>query len=122
MSGGTDDELAQAADSLAKLLLSLDKPPLLVISSDMKHFADDEENRRRDRLALDQLKKIDPKGLLETCANENISMCGQAPAALVLWTLKRMKVDANYQEIGYATSADVTGDKNRVVGYAGLLF
>ena len=88
----------------------------------MNHFADDQENRRRDRLALNELQKCDPKALLETCASENISMCGQLPAALVLLTLRAMGTDATYQEIDYATSADVTGDKSRVVGYAGVLF
>lgn len=122
MSGGSFDELQRAAGSLAKLLTSLDKPPLLIISSDMNHFADDEENRRRDRLALDQLKQCDPRALLETCDTENISMCGQLPAALVLLTLQAMNVDAKYQEIAYDTSASTSGDRSRVVGYAGVLF
>jgi AmmeMemoRadiSam system protein B len=26
------------------------------------------------------------------------------------------------ERVGYATTADVTGDKSRVVGYAGILF
>ncbi len=122
MSAASYDELQAAAESLAECLSSLDKPPLMIISSDMNHFADDQENRRRDRLALDQLKLNDPRGLLETCARENISMCGQVPAALVLLTLRVMGIAAKYTEIAYATSADVTGDKSRVVGYAGLLF
>ena len=122
MSGGTYEELKRAADSLAKLLASFDTPPLMVISSDMNHFADDQENRRRDRLALDQLRENDPKGLLDTCAAENISMCGQLPAALVLLTLRAMGIRAQYDEIAYDTSASVSGDKSRVVGYAGVLF
>lgn len=122
MSGGNIEELKSAAESLAKLLLSLSEPPLLIISSDMNHFADDAENRRRDRLALDALLKNDPAELLKVCASENISMCGQIPAALVLLTLQAMNKTAEYEEIAYATSADVTGDKSRVVGYAGVLF
>jgi AmmeMemoRadiSam system radical SAM enzyme/AmmeMemoRadiSam system protein B/AmmeMemoRadiSam system protein A len=122
MAGGTLEELQNAADALAKLIRSTDKPPLLIISSDMNHFADDEENRRRDRLALDKLKQIDPQGLLKTCASENISMCGQLPAALVLLTLRSMGIDAKYDEIAYDTSASTSGDRRRVVGYAGVLF
>ncbi len=49
-------------------------------------------------------------------------MCGQVPAALVLLTLKALKQTAKYNEIAYATSADVSGDRSRVVGYAGVLF
>ena len=121
MSGGSLEELRSAADSLAKWILSLEKPPLLVISSDMNHFADDEENRRRDRLALDAMKSLDPAALLAVCETESISMCGQVPTALVMLTLKAMGGSMNYREVGYATSADVTGDTSRVVGYAGLL-
>lgn len=122
MSGGSYEELSAAADALATLLNSMDRPPLLVISSDMNHFADDEENRRRDRLALECLRQNDPKSLLETCAASSISMCGQLPAALVLLTLRSMGIDARYDEIAYDTSASVSGDRSRVVGYAGVLF
>ncbi len=122
MSGGTYEELESTAAALADCLASFEKPPLLVISSDMNHFADDEENRRRDKLALAALEKNDPHGLLQVCAEENISMCGQVPAALVLLTLKAMKQNAKYSKIAYATSADVSGDRSRVVGYAGVLF
>lgn len=122
MTGGSFEELEQAAEALAGCLAELDKPPLLVISSDMNHFADDDENRRRDRLALQALEKNDPEGLLRICEAENISMCGQLPAALVLLTLKALRKQAEYTEIAYATSADVSGDRSRVVGYAGVLF
>lgn len=122
MSGGGYDELESTAKALANCLSSLEKPPLLVVSSDMNHFADDEENRRRDKLALAALEANDPQGLLQVCASENISMCGQIPAALVLLTLKEMGEKAEYQEIAYATSAEVSGDRSRVVGYAGVLF
>ena len=122
MHGGSIDELAEAAKSLANWLRGLEKPPLLVVSSDMNHFADEDENRRRDKLALDMLQKNDPAGLLSICAEENISMCGQIPAALVLLTLKELGKQVDYQEIGYGTSADVSGDRSRVVGYAGVLF
>ncbi len=121
MHGGTLDELQSASESLAKWIRTLEKPTLLVISSDMNHFADDEENRRRDRLALNAMKSFDPAALLAVCEAESISMCGQIPAALVMLTLKAMGMSMNYREVAYATSADVTGDTSRVVGYAGVL-
>lgn len=122
MADATWTELEKAAQALADLFTKIENPPLLVISSDMNHFADDVENRRRDRLALDALKKNEPRTLLEICAEENISMCGKIPAALVLMTLNAMKKRVGYQEIGYATSGDVSKDRSRVVGYAGVLF
>lgn len=122
MSGAAYEDLQAAARSLATLLKSLATPPLIVISSDMNHFADDVENRRRDQLALEKLAALDPEGLLNICKQEDISMCGQIPAAFVLLTLQYMQYTCNYQKIAYSTSAEATGDNSRVVGYAGVLF
>ncbi|MGI9443349.1 MAG: AmmeMemoRadiSam system protein B [Rubripirellula sp.] len=115
-------DLQEAARALATLLKPLPTQPLIVISSDMNHFAEDRENQRRDQLALEQLAALDPSGLLKTCKEENISMCGQIPAAFVLLTLQYMQRTCNYQKIAYATSAEVTGDISSVVGYAGVVF
>jgi AmmeMemoRadiSam system radical SAM enzyme/AmmeMemoRadiSam system protein B/AmmeMemoRadiSam system protein A len=122
MSGASIDRLQHAAKQLARCLAAMDDPPLLVISSDMNHFADDAENRRRDRLALDVLSKREPEELLRICAAENISMCGQVPAALVLMTLRELGRETRYTEVAYGTSGDISGDRSRVVGYAGVLF
>jgi AmmeMemoRadiSam system radical SAM enzyme/AmmeMemoRadiSam system protein B/AmmeMemoRadiSam system protein A len=122
MQGGSFEELRHAASALADWIGGLDNPPLLVISSDMNHFADDSENRRRDALALAMLEQYDPEGLLNVCEEESISMCGQIPAALVLLTLKALGQQVQFRQIAYATSGDVSGDLSRVVGYAGVLF
>ncbi len=122
MNGASHEELVPASAALANWIRSLEDPPLLVISSDMNHFADDAENRRRDALALDMLQNNDPAGLLRVCDDENISMCGRVPAALVLMTLEQLGKTPQYDQIAYATSGDITGDRARVVGYAGVLF
>ena len=109
------------AAGLAKVMRQCQQRPLLVISSDMNHFASDAENRRLDALALTALESGDPANLLDTVARHNISMCGAVPAAIVLETLRLLDVPLRTQRVGYATSADVTGDKSRVVGYAGML-
>jgi len=59
---------------------------------------------------------------LQVCRDNRISMCGQVATAFALMTLREAGVRAQYQEIAYATSAEVTGNKERVVGYAGVLF
>ncbi len=119
--GGSRTDIEQAATEMADLIKSLDKPPLMVISSDMNHYAPDEENRRRDRLALDALATGDPQHLIDTCSDHEISMCGLVPAAFVLETLRQLGQEFKVVEVDYATSADVSGDKSRVVGYAGAL-
>jgi AmmeMemoRadiSam system protein B len=88
----------------------------------MNHFATDAENRRLDMLALEALEKGDSEELLETVNRHSISMCGVLPAVSVLETLKLLDGFHKAERVGYATTADATGDKSRVVGYAGVLF
>ncbi len=121
MATGGWDEIQEAARQLAQVLKEQPQLPLLAISSDMNHYAEDHENRRRDRLALNAFKTGDPKHLLETCQEHDISMCGVVPAALVLQTLHELGKSFVCLESGYATSADAGGDGNRVVGYAGVI-
>ncbi|MBM4094873.1 MAG: AmmeMemoRadiSam system protein B [Planctomycetes bacterium] len=120
--GGDLDHVLQFARCLADALRAERELPLLVISSDMNHYAADEENRRLDRLALDALRRLDPAHLYDTVSDNDISMCGVLPAVIVLETLRQLDRLHACQDVGYATSADAGGSSDRVVGYAGMLF
>lgn len=115
------DDCQRFADGLAQVMQSLESPPLLVISSDMNHFAADQENRRLDKLAIDALEKCDANLLYDTCTRNNITMCGMRPAVIVFEALRRLDRLHECKKVAYATSADVSGDFTRVVGYAGML-
>ncbi len=119
--GGNMKRCEQFAEGLAQVIQELDEAPLLLISSDMNHFATDAENRRLDELALEKIAALDPEGLLETVNEQHISMCGVLPAVIVMKTLQKIGNLSRIERVGYATSGDVTGDRSRVVGYAGLL-
>jgi AmmeMemoRadiSam system protein B len=110
------------AEGLAGLLRQCAEQPLLLISSDMNHFASDAETRRLDALALSALERGDPEELYQTVTKQHISMCGVLPAVIVLETLRLLGRGGRGERVGYATSADVSGDTSRVVGYAGMLF
>ena len=110
------------ATGLASAIDALDEPPLLIISSDMNHFADDAENRRRDALAIAAMQSLDPRNLFETVRSHHISMCGAIPAVIVMETLRQLGRLHHCEEAAYTTSAPTSGDYTRVVGYAGLLF
>ena len=116
MSGGTLEQLQVAAKALAEWIREQPVAPLLVISSDMNHYAEDSENRRRDRLALDALATGDGSTLLRICSEENISMCGQVPAAWAMMTMRELGIEAPADELAYATSADA-GGRSRTCGW-----
>jgi len=111
------------ATGLAQVLRSLQPRPLLVISSDMNHYASDDENRRLDEIALRAVETLDPAAVYDTVvARHNISMCGVRPAIVVMETLRQLHLLGRCVRVGYETSAAASGDTSRVVGYAGLLF
>jgi AmmeMemoRadiSam system protein B len=118
MGSGSWEEIQLAAKQLAEVIRPQAEKVLFAISSDMNHFAEDQENRRRDRLALDALCTGDPQHLLDVCKSNAISMCGVVPAALVMQTLKELGLETKVEQLSYNTSAKVTGDPSRVVGYA----
>jgi AmmeMemoRadiSam system protein B len=119
--GGDWARCQQFAAGLTHVIKSLPEPPLLVISSDMNHYASDAENRRLDEMALAAMETLDPAKLLQTVTSKHISMCGVLPAVIVMETLRNLGQLRRSERVAYATSGDVSGDLSRVVGYAGML-
>ncbi len=120
--GGTLERCERCAERLAQVLSELDEPPLLLISTDMSHYVSEDEARRLDALALEKLDQLDPDGLFTVVRQHRISMCGVLPAVIVLKTLQRMGRLRECEPVGYTTSAEASGDRSRVVGYAGRIF
>ncbi|MGQ9913571.1 MAG: AmmeMemoRadiSam system protein B [Thermogutta sp.] len=114
--------LCRAADALAKLLESLPQLPLLVVSTDMHHYSNDAATRKLDAEALEAIRSLDSRQLWDTVRRRGIKMCGYRPTVLVMETLRRLGKLNRCEQVGYATSADVSGDTREVVGYAGLLW
>lgn len=115
-------ELLRFGVALSVVLREMPQRPLLLASSDMNHFADDAYTRRVDRLALDAIATLDPERVYETVRRNRISMCGLAPCVVVMEALRWLGSLKRCELVGYATSAEASGDTGRVVGYAGLLF
>jgi MEMO1 family protein len=103
------------------VLQSLPDPVLLIASSDMSHFLPDAAARTTDRKAIDAMLALDPKTLYRTVRTERISMCGVIPATVVLFAARALGAESA-RLVRYATSGDAGGDRDRVVGYAGLVF
>jgi AmmeMemoRadiSam system protein B len=119
--GGDLPRCQQFASGLARVIRALPAPPLLVISSDMNHFASDAENRRLDEIAIKAMETLDPEFLYKIVTSQHISMCGLLPAVIVMETLRELGQLRRIERVAYDTSATVSGDSSRVVGYAGML-
>ncbi|HSE49623.1 MAG TPA: AmmeMemoRadiSam system protein B [Terriglobales bacterium] len=92
---------------------------LVIASSDMNHYESDSVTREKDHKAIERILALDPAGLHETVRRERISMCGYGPAVAML-TATRQLGATRAELVKYATSADVSGDRDYCVGYAGI--
>ncbi|MDR2503479.1 MAG: AmmeMemoRadiSam system protein B [Deltaproteobacteria bacterium] len=121
------DKLARAGRALAALARSLreaGRASLLLTSSDMSHYLPHEQGQKLDRLALEQIEKLDPEGLFQVCVREKISMCGFAPMTMMLCACRELGA-ARCHTVAH-TSSGITGraygaDMRSVVGYAGAV-
>jgi AmmeMemoRadiSam system protein B/AmmeMemoRadiSam system protein A len=119
---GSLEDALRFGSQIAGVLRDMPHRPLLIISSDMNHFADDATTQRIDRMALDAIQSLDPRSVYETVRSHRISMCGMYPCVIVMETLRQLDALHRAELVGYATSAQVNGQSDRVVGYAGMLF
>jgi AmmeMemoRadiSam system protein B len=92
---------------------------LIVASSDMNHYEDDATTRVKDGKAIERILALDARGLHETILNESISMCGFGPAVAMLTAANKLGAQ-KAELVQYATSGDTSGDREKVVGYAGI--
>jgi len=92
---------------------------LIVASSDMNHYESDRTTRVKDNKAIERILALDARGLFDAVVHEDISMCGFGPAVVMLTAARKLGA-TTAELIRYATSGDVSGERNMVVGYAGV--
>ena len=106
--------------ALATAVKKAGEKVLIVASSDMTHFENQNVANEQDRAAISQIEAMDPRGLLETVLSNGITMCGVGPVTATL--IAALDLGAKSAILtGYETSGDITGDMSSVVGYAGFL-
>ena len=120
--GMTDPpELMKIGEGIAEVVEKFYEEVLIVTSSDMNHYQDEATTRRKDKRAIECMERLDPQGLYDVCKRERISMCGLGPAMVMLSAMRKLGVEQG-ELVKYATSAEISGDSEAVVGYAGMIF
>ena len=114
----------ERARALAAVLVSfvqtVGEPVLLLASSDLNHYEPARITEEKDSTILDAVSRLDGEELLARCKRDRVSMCGRAPAAVVL-TAARALGASHADVVDYRHSGWVSGDNARVVGYAGVV-
>jgi hypothetical protein len=100
--------------ALAKTLKN--KNALLVASTDLSHFYDQKTAQRLDAEMLRRFESFQPEKIFEAEYTGKGFACGHAAVAAVLHAARELGAD-KVQVLHHATSGDVTGDFEQVVGY-----
>lgn len=93
---------------------------MMVASSDMSHYIPAARARELDGMAIERLLQLDAPGLQRTVADNRISMCGVAPAVIMLAAAREAGA-TRAELVCYTNSGEVSGDFQEVVGYASLI-
>jgi AmmeMemoRadiSam system protein B len=117
---GQFETLEQLGKVLADVIAAQKDPVLVVASSDMNHYESDVVTRAKDHRAIERILTLDPRGLFDVVTQQDISMCGYGPAVVML-TAARQLGAKSAELVKYATSGDISGDRDMVVGYAGVV-
>ena len=112
--------LHELGEAIARVIQTIEAQVLIVASSDMNHYEDDVTTRVKDHKAIERILALDPVGLYQVVMTQSISMCGFGPAVSMLTAANRLGAK-KAKLIRYATSGDVSGDLESVVGYAGIM-
>ncbi len=114
------DTLEGLGFAIADVLSGIDEAVLVVASSDMNHYESDPVTRIKDEKAIERILALDARGLYDVVMEEEVSMCGFGPTVAML-TAARQRGATRADLVKYATSGDVSGDRQMVVGYAGIV-
>ena len=117
---GQFEALAQLGDAIADVIAAHNGEVLIVASSDMNHYESDAVTRVKDRSAIEPILRLDARALYDVVMQQDISMCGFGPAVAMLTAAKELGA-TSAELVKYATSGDVSGDRDQVVGYAGVI-
>ena len=112
---------AQEVDVAQKLGFALgavlkEKNALLVASTDLSHFYDQNTAKFLDSEMLRRFETFDPKSIFEAEHTGKAFACGHAAVAAVLWAARELGAN-KVKVLHHATSGDITGDFSSVVGY-----
>ncbi|TAN42621.1 MAG: AmmeMemoRadiSam system protein B [Nitrospirae bacterium] len=100
-------------------VLRKDPRAIVIASTDLSHYHDDGTARGMDNSVIDSVSRMSYEDLEQKLLTGKGEMCGGFPVIFTMAVARNM--GANRGELfKYANSGDVTGDKERVVGYAAM--
>ena len=108
----------RVSEGLGKALATVlrEKNAVIVASTDLSHFYNHQTALKYDRFMLDQIEAFDPLAAFDAERTGKGFACGLGAFTAVLWAARELGA-GRVKVLHHATSGDVTGDFEKVVGY-----
>jgi len=110
------DIASEIAESVAGVISASEDDVLLIASTDLSHFHDQEKANILDNRTAEYLESMSIDILYDACEKGDCEACGINPLTVVVKASQLLGA-SNVDILKYATSGDVSGDFNSVVGY-----
>ncbi|HEQ71826.1 MAG TPA: AmmeMemoRadiSam system protein B, partial [Spirochaetia bacterium] len=111
----------QIGRDIARTVRDSGQNVLIMASGDMTHYEPDATAREKDLKAVEAMQTLDTDELARRYKNLHITMCAFGPVMACMAAVRELGGTTG-ELIEYRTSGDATGDRDAVVGYAGVIF
>ena len=94
---------------------------MIVGSSDLTHYEQNDFAHEQDTALIEPILNLDLEQFYKVLEERKVSACGYGAIASTMVACKELG-STKGKLLKYATSGDITGDKNSVVGYSSIIF
>lgn len=92
---------------------------LVIASSDMTHYEPQIAAEKKDGMVIQAIESLDEKKIHGTVEQHGVSMCGVGPTLAMVVASKMLGAKRGIL-LKYATSGDIVGSRDAVVGYCAM--
>lgn len=117
----TARELGKGLAELLKDASDGERNAVLIASSDLTHYEPASQAREKDTVLLKHVQALDLNAFYTTLERRDITACGYGAVAAVMEACGALGFEKGRLN-AYATSGDVTGENDAVVGYPSVSF
>ena len=115
------DQRYETAVSLGRRLHeTMPEDTLVIASSDMCHYVPEEVAEKKDLMAIEEMKRMNARGLYDTVVENDITMCGYG-CAIAMMTFASLRGAEEGELLKHGTSGDAE-PMREVVGYCAMTF
>lgn len=117
------DQTFEAAKEMSQAIIKLSQKKKIVIiaSTDFTHYESDTVAREKDLICIDNIIRLDGEEFFHCIHRNQISICGPGGVGTLI-EFQKNRHSSRGNLLCYATSGDINGQYDQVVGYAAIAF